>query len=177
MDPQTHPLLHFLIRMKPTSTNVFLQVAKNVEVTRGKIWAVWRMLKCFPAKSQKLIHHQIGSMGIGGIMQNNDSAWQHARAFWHYGASQHPQSPRNEPHLSALLCLSPFPMLDKHTLHYAHIQSNKETTVWTCAFSLHMSPTLEMAVSIRNYSVASFYEDCVLWQMFGFHLTTSYTIV
>ena len=26
---------------------------------------------------------------------------------------QHPQPPRNEPHLSALLCLPPFPMLDK----------------------------------------------------------------
>ena len=48
MDPQLHPLLHFLIQMKPTSTNVFFQVEKNVEVTRGKIWAVRRMLKCFP---------------------------------------------------------------------------------------------------------------------------------
>ena len=28
MDPQPHPLLHFLVRMKPTSTNVFIQVAK-----------------------------------------------------------------------------------------------------------------------------------------------------
>ena len=36
MDPQLHPLLHFLVRMKQTSTNVFLQVAKNVEVTVGK---------------------------------------------------------------------------------------------------------------------------------------------
>ena len=35
---QTHPLLHFLVWMKPTSMNVFLQVAKNVEVTREKIW-------------------------------------------------------------------------------------------------------------------------------------------
>ena len=47
MDPQPRPLLHFLVRMKPTSTNLFLQVAKNVEVRRGKIWAVRRMLKCF----------------------------------------------------------------------------------------------------------------------------------
>ena len=27
--------------------NVFLQVTKDVQVTRGKIWAVRRMLKCF----------------------------------------------------------------------------------------------------------------------------------
>ena len=59
-------------------------------------------------------------------------------------------------------CLPPFPMLDQHTLYYAHLQSNKETTVWTCAFSLCVSPTLQMAVSICNNSVASFCEECVL---------------
>ena len=36
MDPQPYPLLHFLVRMKLTSTNAFLQIAKIVEVTRGK---------------------------------------------------------------------------------------------------------------------------------------------
>ena len=51
MDPQPQPLLHFHVRMKPMSTNVFHQITKNVEVTRGKIWAVQRMLKCFPTKS------------------------------------------------------------------------------------------------------------------------------
>ena len=73
MDPQPHSLLHFLVRMKLTSTNVFLRVAKNVKVTMGKIWAVRRMLMCFPAKSLKLIPHQIGSMGTGVIMQMDDS--------------------------------------------------------------------------------------------------------
>ena len=68
------------------------------------------------------------------------------------------------------LYLPPFPMLDERTLHYIHLQSNKVTTVWTCAFSLYMSPTLQMAVSIRNDSVASFCEECVLWRVFGFHL-------
>ena len=69
MDPQPHPLLHFLIQMKLTSMSVFLQVAKNVEVTRRKIWDVRRMLKCFLANSLKLIPHQIGSMGTGVIMK------------------------------------------------------------------------------------------------------------
>ena len=81
MDPQRHPLLHFLLRMKPTSTNVFVQVAKNVKVSRGKIWAVRRMLKCFPAKSLKLIPHLIVIMGMGVIMQKNDSIRQHSRVF------------------------------------------------------------------------------------------------
>ena len=67
--------------MKPTSTNVFLQVTKNVEVTRGKIWAVQRMLKGFPAPSLKLIPRQIGSMDMGVIMQKDDSVRQLSRAF------------------------------------------------------------------------------------------------
>ena len=85
-------------------------------------------------------------------------------------------SHRNGPHLSALICLPPFPIKDQHTLYYAHLHSNKETTVWTCAFSLCMSPTLQMAVSIRNGSVASFCEDCISWRLFGFHLTNPHTL-
>ena len=34
-----------------------------------------------------------------------------------------------------------------------------------------MSPTLQIAVYIRNNSVANFCEECVLWRVFGFHLT------
>ena len=148
-----------------------LQVAKNVEVTRGKILVVRRMLKCFPDKSLKLIPHQIGSMGTGFIIQKYDSVWLHSRAFWFYDASQHPQPPRNEPHLSALLRLPPFLILNEHTLHSAHLQSNKETTVWTCVISLCMSPTLQMTVSIRKNSVARFCEECLLWRVFGFLLS------
>ena len=36
MHPQPQQLLHFLVRMKPTSTNVFLQVAKNCGTHKGK---------------------------------------------------------------------------------------------------------------------------------------------
>ena len=156
MGTQPHPLLHFLVRMKPTSTSVFLQVAKNVEVTRGKIWTVRRMLKCFLVKYLKLIPHQIGSMGKGVIMQKGDSVRQNSSAFWLYGAPQHPQPPRNGPHLSALLCLPLFPMLDEHTLHYAHLQSNKETTVWTSALSLCMSPTPQLTVLIVTTVLPAF---------------------
>ena len=152
MDPQPHPLLYFLIRMR----------------------TVRRMVKCFPAKSLKLIPHQVGSMGTCVIMQKDDSVREHSWAFWLYGASQYLWLPRNERNLSALFCLPPFPMLDEHTLHYAHFQSNKETTVRTCCvFSLCMFPTLQMAVSIRHNS-----DDCekfVLWQGLGFHLTAPYT--
>ena len=117
IDPHPHPLLHFLVGMEPTSKNVFLQVAKNVEVTRGKIWVVRRMLGVFPSQSLKLIPHQIGSMGTGVVMQEDTSFRQHSRALWLYVASKHSQPPRNESLLSALLCLPPFTMLDEHTLH------------------------------------------------------------
>ena len=122
MDSQPHPLLQFLVRMKPTSTNIFLQVAKNVQVIRGKISAVRRILKCIPTIS--LIPHQIGSMGTGVIMQKDDSVGQHYRAFWLYRVFQHPQPPRNVPHLSVLLCFSAFTMLYIRTLYYHHLQRN-----------------------------------------------------
>ena len=45
MEPQPQSLLHYLVRMKPTSKNVYIHVAKkNVEVTRGKIWVIRRIL-------------------------------------------------------------------------------------------------------------------------------------
>ena len=50
----------------------------------------------------------------------------HSMAFWLCRVFMHSQPTRNEPHLSALLCLPPFPMLDEHPLHYIHLQSNKE---------------------------------------------------
>ena len=59
----------------------------------------------------------------------------------------------------------------RQNLHYAHLQSNKVTTVWTYEFSLCVHPTLQMAVSTRNNSVASFCEECVLWRVFGLRLT------
>ena len=175
MDPQPHPLLNFLVRLKQTTTNVFLRVTKNLEVTR----AVRRMLKCFPAKSLKLIPHQIDSMGTGVIMLKGDSVRQHSRVFSLYGTSQHPQPPRNEPQLTVLLCLPPFPILGEHTLlvHYANLHSNKETIVRTSAFSLCMSHTLQMAVLIRNSIVASFCEECVLWRVFGFDWTAPHKLM
>ena len=52
MDPR-HPLLHFLVRMKPTSTNIFLQLAKNMVATRGKIWAVREDVEVFPSQESE----------------------------------------------------------------------------------------------------------------------------
>ena len=89
MDPQSHPLFQFLVRMKLTSTNVFTSgPQKNVKITGGKIWVVRRMLKYFPTKSPKLIPHQISGIGTGVITQKDDSVRQHSRAFWLYSASQ-----------------------------------------------------------------------------------------
>ena len=119
MDPQPHPLLHFLVRMKPTSTNVFIQVAKNVEVTRGKDLGRTEDVVVFPSQ-------------ISEAYPSSD--WQYGDGSYVSCKRMIPpdiipgcfdlQPPRNEPHLSVLLCLSPFPMLDEHTLLYAHLHSN-----------------------------------------------------
>ena len=75
MDPQSHPLLHFFIRMKPkpTSTNVFLQIAKNMEVTRRKIWAVRRCSSVFPSQISEAYPSPDCSMETGVIMQKDES--------------------------------------------------------------------------------------------------------
>ena len=154
MDPQPHPIMHYLVRIKPTSTNVFLQVTTTVEVTSGKIWDVRRILKCsqiseaYPSPNWQ---YGDGLYHAKGWFRPTES--QDVFTLWRVAASS---APRNEPHLSALLCLPPVPMLDEHNLNYTHLQSNKETIVWTCAFSLSMFPTLQMAVSIHNNRVASF---------------------
>ena len=132
------------------------------------------MLKCIPAKSLKLILHQIGSIGTGVYHAKQwfrPTAFQCVLTLWRVAALS---APKKEPHLSALLFLPPFPILDEHTLNYAYLQSNKETTVWTCAFSVCMSRILQMTLSIRSNSVAIFCEECVLWRVFGFHLTAPY---
>ena len=173
MDPQPHPLLHFLFRMKQTPTSVFLQVAKNVEVTRGKIWAVWRILKCFPAKSLKRIPSPNLQYGDGRC---HAKGWFHPTAFqgvltlWRVAAPS--ATEKRTTSLCSSLLVSISNVGRTHFTH-AHLQSSKETTVWTCAFSLCMSPALQMAVSIhRPNNVARFCEECVLWRVFGFRLTT-----
>ena len=167
MDPQTHPSCTSSFEWNRHPRMSSFISSRNVEVTRGKIWAAGRILKCLPAKSLNLIPHQIGRALSYKRMISSDSI----PGRFDYGASQHPQPPRNEPHLSDFLCLPPFPMLEEHTWHYAHLQNNKETTVWTCAFSLYMSPTLQMTISIRKNNVASFCEECFLRRVFSLHLT------
>ena len=50
MDSQPHPLLHFLVRMKPASNNVFLQVAKNVGVRKGEVVDCTEDVEVFPSQ-------------------------------------------------------------------------------------------------------------------------------
>ena len=172
MDPQVHPLLHFLVRMKPTSTNLFLcssvfldhtinpryHIRHNGSMSRAQIVLQW--CATFAESLLPLMH----------TCQGHTVFVIHSRH-----ATMNSECSSTLSHLSVLLCLPPFPILDDHTLHYTHLQSNKQTTVWTFAFSLCMSSTLQMAVLILNNRVVSFWEECVLWRMFGFHLTAPYS--
>ena len=80
MDPHPHPLLYFLARMKPTSTNVSSDRQKCGN-HKGKDLGCTEDVELFPAKSVKLIHHHVGCIGRGVIMQKDDSVRQHSSAF------------------------------------------------------------------------------------------------
>ena len=154
MDSQPHPLLHFLVRMKLTPRMSFFRSPKMWKSQGerfglyGGCWSVsqsnlWSLsLTILAICGQELPYKRvIPSNSIPGCFD----------FMAHHTTLSHQET--------------------NHTLHSAHLQSNKETTVWTCTFSLCMSPTPKMAVSIRNNSVASFCKECVLWWVFGFHLT------
>ena len=50
MYPQPHPLLHFLVQMKQTATNVFLQVAKKCGSHKGKDLVCTEDVEVFPSQ-------------------------------------------------------------------------------------------------------------------------------
>ena len=85
-------------------------------------------------------------------------------------ASQHAQPPRNETHLSALLCLPPFPMLNKYI--FTTLTSRAIKKQLCGPVRLHYPSLLPYRCQYRYVtSVASFYEEWVLWGLFTFHLT------
>ena len=99
------------------------------------------------------------------IMQKIDSVLQHSRAFWLYGTSQHPQPPRNEPYLSGLLCLLHFQSWTNTFYTTLTSRTIKKQLCGPVRFHykfIRMSPTMQIAVSIRNNSVASF-ARCVFY--------------
>ena len=168
MNPQPHPLLHYLVRQKPTSTNVCLQVAKNVEVIRGKFWAVQSMF-VFPTKSLKLISHQIGSMETelsSKRMIPSDSI----PGYFDFMARRSTLSHQETNHISLFFLVCLHFQFWTNTL-YTSLTSRTINNLLTCTFSLCMSPSLQMAVPIRNNNVANFCEECVLWRVFGFQLS------
>ena len=172
MDPQPHPYLLFLVRMKLTrrprmsiirSSKMLNSQRDDVEVFLSQISEV------YPSPDW-----QYGDGGYHAKGRFRSTAFQGVLTLWPVAV---PSATKNEPHLSAIFCFPPFPTLDEHILHYSHLQSNKQTTVWTRAFSLCMSPTLQMAVLIRNNSVASFCEEWVLWLVFCFDFTALYKCI
>ena len=99
MDPQPHPLLHFLVRMKPTSRNVFCKVAKNVEVTgeRSGLYG-W----CWSVSQPNLWSLSLTRLIRTGVIMQKDNCFRHHyRPFLLYCASQHPHPSGNE-HISLL---------------------------------------------------------------------------
>ena len=67
--------------MKPTSTNVLVEVAKNVEVTREKDLDCTEDVEMFPSQISEAYPSSVGSMWRGVIMQKDNSVRQHSRRF------------------------------------------------------------------------------------------------
>ena len=86
MDPQHHPHLHFLVRIKKTPTNVFLQVAKNVQFRRGKMWAVRWMLNCFPAWAYPSPNWKYGDGCFNAKERFHPTAFQSILTIWRVAA-------------------------------------------------------------------------------------------
>ena len=81
---------------------------------------------------------------------------------------------KNEPYLSALLCLLHFKCC-MNTLCATLI--SRGIRKQECGpVHFHYVCVLQMAVLIRSNCVASFCEECVLWQEFGFHLIAPYVL-
>ena len=118
-------------------------------------------MRCFPAKSLKLIPHQTGSMETALSSKRKIPCDSIPGRFDLMRFAATSATKKRTTFLCSSLLASIF-NADEHTLHYAHLQSNNRTTVWTCAFSICMSPTLQMAVSIRNNSVASLCKVCFM---------------
>ena len=104
---QPHALFHFLIRIKPTSTNVLLQVAKYVEVTRRKIWAVRRMLKCFISQISDAYRSPDWQYGDGRYHAKGSFRATASQGFFFFTLSCVPApsatKKRTTPHCSSLL--------------------------------------------------------------------------
>ena len=138
--------------MIPTSKYSCRQKCGN---HKGKDLGCTEDVEVFSRQSLKLNPHQIAVWRRAFSCKR----WFRPTAFQGHTQQtcvfQHPQPPRNEPHLSALLWLPPFPMLGEHTLYNAYLQSNKETTVWICAYRY---VTTVLSAFARNV----FYGGCSL---------------
>ena len=75
------------------------------------------------------------------------TTFQDILTLWHVAAPSATKK-RTTPLCSSLL--ASIPNAGQNTLDYTYLQSNKETTAWTYAFSLCRSP--KMVVSIRRLS-------------------------
>ena len=110
---------------------------------------------------------KLAVQGTGVIMIPSDSIQGH----FDFMARSSTLSLQETNHTSLLFFASPsFPML------YTTLVSRaiKKQLCVHVRFTLHASYPTE-AVSIHN-SVASFCEECVLWRVFGFHLTAPYIL-
>ena len=131
MGPQPHPLLHFLVRMKPTSTNVFFSGRQKCESHNVKYLGCKEDVEVF--LSQISDAHPLPDWQYGYRPKEwiSPTAFQGVLTLWRVSAPSATKT--NHTSLLFFVCLH-FQCWTNTPLHYAHIQSNKETTVCTREF-------------------------------------------
>ena len=128
MDPQRHPLLHLIARMKQTFTNIFLR--QKCGSHRGKIWAIRSMLKCFPVKSLKLCPSPL-AVWEQELSCKRMIPFDSIPGRFNFMARCSTLSHQETNHTSLLFFGGLYFQCWMNTLylHFTHLQRNKETTV------------------------------------------------
>ena len=72
---------------------------------------------------------------------------------------------------STPLCSSLLASISNAGRKHFTLRSHPDNCVYLCIFTIH---ALQMVVSICTNNIASFCEECVLWRVFGFHLTATH---
>ena len=161
--------------MKPTSTNVYLQVAKKCGSHKGE---------------DKDCTEDVGSISHPNILSlslTKLTVWGRALAWkrmfpsdsipgrLYFMARRSMLSHQETNHTSLLLFACLNFQFWTNTLHITlSSRAIKKQLCGPVRFYYACLLPYTMTVSIRNNSFASLCEECVLWRMFGFHLTASH---
>ena len=154
MDPQPHPLLHFLVRIKPKSTNVFSTGCQKCGSHKGKDRGCTEDVEVFPSQISEAYPSKDWQYGDGryhakGLFR--PTACQGVLILWR-GAALSATKKRTTPLCSSLLAsVSNFGQT--HFTLRSPPEQYRNNCMGLCVFTMHVSYPTDGSIDI---SVASF---------------------